>query len=407
MGQVKKTSREIPQDASLLKVVRVALFYEKPRISVGTEGPYEIRALSGNETLNEGALLAMTPVRPEISGIRVGTAVYPVSGLRFTSRAREVQIENRKYRDAVSVLKNPSGTLTVVNEIDVEDYLKGVLPSEMNARWPEEALKAQAVSSRTYAIFKNIENKDFPFSLGSDVGSQVYGGKTVESDASTRAAEATRGQILTHRGKIFPAFFHSTCGGATTRADYQWKVEAHPSLKGVDCPFCRGSGFYAWKAEFSAGEIRRLLARKGQSLGGIRDIKPDEIDASGRPHFFIVEHGTGSLQMSANEFRQALGVDRMRSTRIKVRKTGDRFIFQGRGWGHGVGMCQFGAKQLAEMGYRYPDILRYYYPESEIQNLEDLAATENGVALISSEEKSGGNVFKRWFQSAKNYFEEY
>lgn len=403
-AEIKKTSLEVPTSPELVKVVRIALFYEKSQVVVGAPARYQMEGVPGNEPLTQGSFLSSTAVRPDPGGIRVGGALYPVSGLRISSDAKEVQVEEKKYHNAVQLLKNPAGSLTVINEVDVEDYLLGVLPGEVNPEWPEEALKAQAVASRTYAIFKNIENKDFPFTLSADVGSQVYGGKTIERPSSNRAVERTRGEILTYRGKIFPAFFHSTCGGRTARADYQWKVESHPSLKGAECTFCRGSKFYGWKAEFSAAEIEKALRKKGYPISGLRDLHPAEPDVSGRAHFMVVQHDPGSLTLSANEFRLALGPNRMRSTRMKVKRNGDHFVFEGRGWGHGVGMCQFGAKRLAEIGYRYNDILRYYYPESEIRNLEDFLAP--GLEQVPAEEGAKDNLFQGWYEKVKNYVED-
>lgn len=403
--QVKKTSLEIPQDSQLLKVVRVALFYEKPQVLISAPASYEVKGLPGNRPLTGGPALADTAVRSEPSGIRMGATLYPVSGLRITSQTKEIQVGKKKYRNAIQVLKNPTGSLTVVNEVDVEDYLKGVLPWEANPEWSEEALKAQAVVSRTYAIFKNIENKDFPFTLSSDVGSQVYGGKTIEQPSTNRAVDETRGEILTYRGKIFPAFFHSTCGGRTTRADTQWKVESHPSLRGVECLFCQGSKYYSWKAEFSASEVQDLLAKKDHPVSDVRAILPKDVDLSGRPRFFVIKHAGGFLTLSANELRLILGSDRMRSTMVQIDKMGNEFLFRGRGWGHGVGMCQFGAKHLAELGYRYPDILRYYFPDSEIRNVGEFPhSVTRGAATPAQEEE--GNIFKHWYQKAKSYVED-
>lgn len=404
-NEAKKSSLEIPSSEALLGTVRVALFYEKPEVRVAVRGPYEIRGIpSGEQILSGKDPLPSLVIRPDRGGIRIGATLHPVTGLEIASQTKEVEIENRKYHNIIQVLKNPSASLTVINQIDVEDYLKGVLPWESNPQWPQEALKAQAVVSRTYAIFKNIENKDFPFTLSSDVGSQVYSGKSIEHPLSNQAINETRGEILASRGKIFPAFFHSTCGGRTTRADYQWKIAPHPSLKGVECPFCQGSRYYVWKAELSASEVQSLLAKKGHSLSNIQEITPDQSDDSGRPRFFLVRHAGGSLKLTANQFRLALGPDRMRSTRIKVERAGDQFIFEGRGWGHGVGMCQFGAKHLAELGYRYTDILRYYYPGSEIQNIED--SLRQGVSSGGEAPSDDENIFKSWYGKLKSYVED-
>ncbi len=405
---VKKSSFALSQPPALLKTLRVALFYEKSEVRINVPAPYEIESVPAHESLEKGAALSSVSVRPGPEGIRVGPNLYRASGIRVEAKTGELQIENRTYRNAIQVLKNPKGTLTVVNEVDVEDYLGGVLPSEMIPTWPEEALKAQAVISRTYAVFKNIENQNFPFTLSADVASQVYNGKSAEKPATNRAVEKTRGEILVHQGKIFPTFFHSTCGGRTTRADYQWKIEPHPSLKGVECPYCRASKYYSWKATFSASEIQRRLRKKGFLVSGIQDIRAEKIDASGRPRIFVIRHSGGTLEIPANDFRVALGPDQMRSTLIQVARSDDgEFIFKGKGWGHGVGLCQYGAKQLAELGYDYADILRYYYPDSEIRNLEQyhtLAAGSDGP--VPAEEAQGTGI-KGLFHKVKNYFEEY
>lgn len=400
--ETKKTSLEIPANLSQVDILRVALFYERPEVLVGVNGPYEVHGFPTNQALTQGTFLPATPVRPEPSGIRFGPTLFRVSGLRIQSETKEVRVGNRAYHDTIQVLKNPKGSLTLVNEIDVEEYLKGVLPWESNPEWPKEALKAQAVASRTYAIFKNIENRDFPFVLSSDEGSQVYRGKTIEKSATNRAVEKTRGQILTYRGKIFPAFFHSTCGGRTTRAEYQWRVEPHPSLQGVECSFCRGSKYFSWKAELSVSEIESLLAKKGYAAPGLKEIRPEKLDPSERPRFFVLQYREGSLTLPANEFRLGVGSDRMRSTKVKIERAGERFIFRGRGWGHGVGMCQFGSKQLAELGYDYREILRYYYPGAEIRNLEDL--TPGGISEPRASQDE--NIFRSWYDQLKSYVED-
>jgi stage II sporulation protein D len=403
MGEVKKASFSLPQGSDLLQVVRVALFYEKRQVSVSTGGQFEIKGLPDGRPLYEGPVLSAT-IRPDPAGLRVGEKVYPVSGLKITSLAQEVQVDKKKYHDTIQVIKNPSGSLTVVNEIDIEDYLKGVLPKEVVSDWPEDALKAQAVISRTYAVFKNIENKDYPFTLSSDVGSQVYGGKTAENAATSRAVDRTRGQILTFNGKIFPAFFHSSCGGRTTRADYQWKIESHPSLKGVECNFCRGTRHERWKAEIPAAEMEQLLRKKGHAVSGLQSVTPKDVDISGRPRFFALRHSGGDLTVPANDFRLAIGPDRLKSTRVKVGRVGDKIVFEGSGWGHGVGLCQYGAKNLAVLGYRYADILRYYYPESQLQNLEEPAGVKFESTVPAAAEDN--NPIKDWFNKAKDYLED-
>lgn len=407
LGKVKKTSLEIPSEMAASRV-RVALFYEKKEINLSIPASFEIQELKEETPLAQGASLPVTAVRFDASGIRMGGKLYEVPGLRIVSGNREIQVNNRNYRDVIQVLKNPMGSLTVVNELDLEDYLKGVLPSEMNAQWPEEALKAQAVASRTYAVFKNIENQDFPFALSADVASQVYRGKASEHPAASRAVDKTKGEILVYRGKVFPAFFHSTCGGRTTRADYQWKVESHPSLQGIECTFCRGSNVYAWKADFTAPEIQSLLSKKKYPVSGIKSIAVEDIDLSGRPRFFSVKHTGGKLSIQANDFRVALGADRFKSTKVRIDREGGRFIFTGRGWGHGVGLCQYGAKRLAELGYGYEDILRYYYPDSEIRRFNEMIPAHAVPSTEAVQELPKKDpLWSRWYHTVKTYVEEF
>ena len=150
-----------------------------------------------------------------------------------------------------------------------------------------------------------------------------------------------------------------------------------------------------------------LLAKKGHPISEIRSISAEKIDASERARFFEIRHASGSLTLPANEFRLALGPDRMRSTLVEVQKTGDQFVFQGRGWGHGVGLCQWGARRLAELGYRYQDILRYYYPDSEIRNVDELLLQRSPAGAGPGEEgKKEGNFLKSWFGKMKEYAED-
>jgi stage II sporulation protein D len=244
------------------------------------------------------------------------------------------------------------------------------LPWEANPKWPSEALKAQAVVSRTYALFRAIEKKDEWIHLAADVKSQVYAGKSSEKPQTSEAVDATRGQILTYRGKIFPAYFHSTCGGGTTNAESIWDVEKHPVLQGVKCNFCVDSKHYSWQITIPRQQIEAHLKKHGLSVSGIQKITPSHLDAHGRARSFVIEHAQGKTEIRANDFRLWLNPAVLKSTFIRsIHPTGDSFIFRGRGWGHGAGLCQYGMKGLAELGYTYRQILEYYYPGAEIKKI--------------------------------------
>ncbi len=365
-AEIKKTSIEIPQGEELQKYesVKISLGSFKT-VTVSTTGPFQVLDFK-NRQLFSGLKMGATRVIPTATGVQLGPENFRDAPLKIKTDGI-LHIGNKSYRDALMFYSEPGGKLLVINEISLEDYLKGVLPLEASASWPMEALKAQAIASRTYALFKAIEKKNEKFAMSKDVLSQVYGGKSSEAPQTNQAVEETRGQVLTYGGKLFPAYFHSTCGGKTTHAEYVWDVEPHKSLRGVDCNFCWSSKHYRWRLEYSRAEILKRLKLKGVKMGTIRDIQIGEMDASGRARSFIVIHDEGQIKFHSNDFRIWMDPGKFKSTLVtSISKTGDGFIFEGKGWGHGVGMCQFGMKQLAKLGYTYRQIAEYYYPESKI-----------------------------------------
>lgn len=372
-AEIKKTSLEIPPSLEELSHVTVGIVQSTRELLIASDEPYRVTDAQGRQ-LFAGNKFAPTKIRASANGIQIGPQSFSRPPLTLESRGGAFKVKGNSYRHALKIWREQNGTISVVNVVGIEDYLKGVLPREMTATWGFEALKAQAVASRTYALFKAIEKKAERSVLSQDVLSQVYGGKSAENPATSRAVEATAGEILTHHGKIFPAYFHSTCGGRTTRADYQWRVEEHPVLQGVVCDFCRESKHYRWSASFKTEEIRQRLRKAGVPVKSIQRIVLAEPDASGRPRMIVVEDGQQKFRLNSNDFR--LWVDPMKLKSILISSVdweGDSIRFRGKGWGHGVGLCQYGAKKLAELGYTYRQILDHYYPDAELTTLENAA----------------------------------
>ena len=364
--ELKKTSLELPQNPKDFQFIRIALTKSVSEVAVLVASPYKVtdskgRPLFSGERLN-------TKVKGIPEGIQIGPQIFHDSPLTIQTDGEGIKLDGRLYRHAVKIWKENSSKVSVINEVPIEDYLKGVLPWEANPEWPMEALKAQAIAARTYALFKAIENQDHRFALSKDVLSQVYGGKTSEKAVTSQAVEATRGQVLTYRGKIFPAYFHSTCGGATTQAETIWDVQPHEALKGVKCNFCTDSKHYRWSNEISRKEIETQLRKHGYKAIGFQEIQTADIDASGRAkNFMIILADDSKVKIRSNDFRLWVDPGKLKSTLIEsIEKKTDRFIFRGRGWGHGVGLCQYGMKRLAELGYAYDLILQYYYPDTDI-----------------------------------------
>jgi stage II sporulation protein D len=254
----------------------------------------------------------------------------------------------------------------VVNDIELEDYVKGILYHEVSHYWPQEALKAQAVVCRTYALYQMGENSGRDYDVTSDVSSQVYGGRAAERYRTNMAVDETKGVVLVYNGNIFPAFFHATCGGNTENAALLWNIDL-PALRGVVCGFCQRSPHLKWYRVIALEELKDTLVKAGYRLGG--DIQAIEIlgtTGSGRVKELKLQTTKDGLVISAKDFRNALGPNSIKSTNFKVSISGSDAVFEGLGWGHGVGMCQWGAYFMAKDGRSFQDILKYYYPGAEL-----------------------------------------
>ena len=257
------------------------------------------------------------------------------------------------------VIRAEGGSLQLINVIALEEYLAAVLGSEMPSSFPEEALKAQAVAARTYALHKKLEAFDQPYHLGSSVLHQVYGGLRSE-DARTRAAvDATRGEVLTWELQPIEAYFHAACGGHTEEGLPALSRDL-PYLTSVSCP-CGSTAASRWQTTIPAREIAEAL---GTTRPG--DLKVEARTRTGR----VESLRAGSRLIDAVTFRRKLGYTRIKSLDFEVSRLGsDALRFVGRGQGHGAGLCQWGARILAMEGRSYREILAHYYPGTELQIL--------------------------------------
>jgi stage II sporulation protein D len=268
-----------------------------------------------------------------------------------------VRAGNMEVRGDV-VVRLYKDRLQLINVIPLEDYLAAVLGSEMPVSFPPEALKAQAVAARTYALQKKLETYGSPFHMGSSVLHQVYGGLDRE-DARTRAAvEATRGEVLTFELAPIEAYFHASCGGRTETGHAALQREL-PYLRAVDCP-CGRLPASRWSATVSDAELHAAL---GQSTEGFR--------VSSRTATHRVNRITTSSGASLDgaTLRRKLGYTKLKSLEFDLERTAGGWHFTGRGYGHGAGLCQWGAKALADDGLSYRAILLHYYPGTELQQL--------------------------------------
>lgn len=346
--------------------VRIAVLQDASSAYIKVKGSFEIYDLISGKLIYRGKnlqnqLIRGSPSKIAFLKIDSNSARIKIKPLRKGL----VYINNRPFRESVNLIRKENGNILIVNEINIEDYIKGVLSHEVAPWWPHEALRAQAIVARTYALYHLRFTALKDFDLTSDIYSQVYGGKAAERWRTNRAVDLTRGLILTFKDDLFATYYHATCGGHTEDAKNLWKVEIAP-LVGVECKFCAGSPHYRWEANLTLDELKSRLNNKGFQVSDITGIEIIDHNTSGRITQLEIKSQANSLIVSAKDFRQALGPNLIRSTNFILKIISGYVYFEGLGWGHGVGLCQWGAYFMAKKGYKYEQILMYYFPQSKI-----------------------------------------
>lgn len=296
----------------------------------------------------------------------------------------------REYDGSMSVVKAKDGSYYAVNTLDVESYLLSVVACEMSPRAPLEALKAQAIAARSHAIYLTTISQDEPYDLVANL-SQAYNGKSKLHKNIVLAIESTRGQLLRYGNKLIPAYFHASCGGHTETVSKVWGCVKSDDPQFVDsnfpmtatCPHCEKSKENKWTFELSVATLQRTLKQAGYNVGESPLIRTIEKGNSGRALSLEIVSGTEKVQILAEKFRSLVGYNQLRSTLFEVSRPantdgtpGDTLLFQGDGFGHGVGLCQYGAQEMAEKGSSHQNILSHYFPSSQITSVssEELAS---------------------------------
>ena len=270
-----------------------------------------------------------------------------------------VWIGDRWYRGSVSVIATKK-QLLAINHVDLEQYLYSVLGAEMSPTFPAEALKAQAVAARTYALYRSQSTGNKPFDVDSTQASQVYRGLSGESNTTQAAVNATLGQIITYQGKPILAAFHASSGGHTENVEDIWTSRV-PYLRGVP-DYDLGSPGYEWTQPFTTAQLSQML-----KVQQIRSITPDRLSQFGSVLSLKISGDTTKI-LPGSQFRTAL---KLRSLRFTISPTPTGYLFAGRGYGHALGMSQWGAYYLAEQGQKYPSILAHYYQGVELSKIDN------------------------------------
>ena len=238
--------------------------------------------------------------------------------------------------------------------------------------WALDALKAQAVAARTYAVSHLGQFASLGYDLKASVQSQAYNGASVEKPSTDQAVEETRGQILTYHGQPIEAFYSDSAGGCTEACLDAWGHDI-PYLQSV-VDFDQESPRYFWDLAIPSDRVTKALAKLGVSIGDLQDLQVTQRSATGRVKHVNLIGSAGSADVSGEKLRFAFG---LRSTYFNVARQPDGTLaFAGRGWGHGVGMSQWGAKAMADMGYPYDQILAHYYPTTELKGWDGARPTQ-------------------------------
>jgi len=386
----------IPSFSQADRTIRVQVWSEDSPDFVTIYGQFAI--LRVVDAVQDSALIALKPGTPiyiqahypQLT-LRIYDHLYQLSQVKLEPVSPfglvDLNQPGRRsiYRGTLVIVPAGENRLAIYNDLSLEEYLKGVLPTEILPGWPIEALKAQAIVSRTYAIKNRHRHAETYADFCDNSHCQVYNGYEAETFRTSWAVDATRGQFITYQGEPAEVFFHSTCGGITARADEIWMEEYFPYLVnvydsidgGIDA--CAESPHYQWTYVTSRQALHTALQDDARTDPGryLTYISIREINQSGRVASVDI---VGEQRHTVNGWilRQVLsrvwGWESIKSSRFHLVRDGDQITFTGKGLGHGVGLCQYGAKKRAEAGYTASAILQVYFPYTKLATVSSAAS---------------------------------
>ena len=351
------------------------------RVSDPDEGPLlDIPAQSTVEVVPGAGAVALNGIAPAVT--RRSLVIEPIDS------GAPIRVNGRDYRGTLELRRGLNGVI-VINRLGLEAYIAGVVAAEMGRRAPgeEEALKAQAVVSRTYALRNTGRHANQGFDLLADVSDQVYAGIAYETPMATAAVLATRGEFLRYNGAPIDAFYFSTCAGRTEDGTAAFAGADRPYLRSVDdhdpagIAWCAGSPRFRWSESWTRAELsailRRTLPANNLPVSAATDLTEMRVlarTASGRIATLELAGRSSRIALSGQAIRRVLapasgGILRSNDFTVRLSRVGgrvERIDIDGRGNGHGVGMCQWGAVGRSRAGEIYPNILGSYFPGTEL-----------------------------------------
>ncbi len=377
---------------TLATPVRVGLVVDSASVEVGADDRFVVRSADGREVarVNAGETVRFSSATDGITLRTSGGRTQ--GGLRapLTVEAPEgiLRLRNNPYRGVFLVQQSPRGGITLVNRLDMESYLLGVVPKELGRVTPDimEAAKAQAVAARTYAVRYLGRRSAQGFDVYATVEDQVYGGVTGETPLISEAVLGTVGEVMQYNGRPIVAYYHSTCAGRTAAIDEVWNEGPIPYLVSVvdvnpatGEAFDRSSSRFQWTERWTGPQLVSTLNKtladslRGRRITRVTDMRVLQRTPSGRVRAMTIDTDAGRFTVGKDRVRWILTPMRggiLNSSKFDVRMTPDGgVVAEGGGWGHGIGMCQVGAMGRARAGQDYRTILRAYYPGTEIRKV--------------------------------------
>jgi stage II sporulation protein D len=363
MGAVIAGLMYLAAGAAGAETIRVAVVEKAKEVRLSSSGP--LRFLD-----TKGASLPLSPgrqtsVRAQGGGLAVGD--QPVGrSVRLRSSGESLAVDGVSYPGEIEIRAAPGGLLQVVNHVDIETYVAGVVPREVPAAWDIEVLKAQAVLARTYALSLRQRSAGQAFHIGAGVDHQAYSGESALHPKVQEAVRSTRGEVLAFQGELAEAVYHAYCGGVTENAADVWG-RSFPYLQSVRSECRLGDTPPTWTYHVEANDLARRLRAGGVVFSGaVTAVEPADLSQTGRIRTVRVRTSEGPREMRGIDFRKAVGPDLIKSTRFTIEPEGGGFRFAGLGSGHGVGLCQHGARAMADGKAGYREILARYFPGTAV-----------------------------------------
>jgi stage II sporulation protein D len=300
-------------------------------------------------------------IQPQAAGLMIAGTPQSASRILVTPLTlAPLYLGGRPYRGAMIVRRNNDGTLDVIDQLDVEEYLYGVVAAEMSPDWPQIALQVQAIASRSFAVARARDAEYDGYDVKAGEQDQAYAGSAFETQSSVNAVDATRGVVIVYNDHIVKAYYSACDGGYT--ADGSALEDPEPYLQAVPDPYASGSPNLAWRARVLLADFSAALRASVGDVGDVTAIRPGPADASGRLLSVSIAGTGGSRTVAGTLFRKLVGTHVIKSTRINaIEVDGDSLQVSGSGYGHGVGMSQWGVKGMADRGLGIYQILGFYY----------------------------------------------